>query len=71
MLAGFCAANLLYTPVYFRFSRIPFCISLLESVLRAIVNRSRPGLNSDYVAAASFTLERIQGLRMTSIYNLL
>ena len=35
------AEKLLYSPVYLVFYRIPRCVGLLESVFRAIVNRSR------------------------------
>jgi len=38
---GYYAEELLYSPLYFSFYRIPKCVGLLESVFKAIVNRSR------------------------------
>ena len=89
---NYYAGKLLYSPVYLVFYRIPRCVGLLESVFRAIVNRSKvypplAGLSAvflvhrlcggvadwaaDHLMTASFTGERIQGLRMTPIHKLL
>jgi len=58
----------LCSPIYFVLYRIPYCIGLLKSTFRVIVNRSKvyPPLAdwpADHLIAASFRRGRIHGLR--------
>ena len=43
LLSDYYAEEFPCSPIYFGFYRIPLCIGLLESVFRAVVNRSRSG----------------------------